>query len=103
MTGSGPDNFWHVRTNDYWIIECKNKKSVKADIISKKDTGQLSNSIGWFQENYEDSSGVPIIIHRANVLAKNAFVNEPFWVIQPNTLGNLKRFCRLLKTSELDA
>ena len=89
VTGTGPDNLWHIRGKEYWIIECKNMVTANRG-ISKSEAGQLSTSIAWFKQNYEDSSCRPIFIHKAMVLEKDAFITDPVWVIQPEKLENLK-------------
>ena len=90
ITGSGPDNLWHIKGKEYWVIECKNM--VIADRgISKGEAGQMNTSIAWFKKYYEGSLGNPIFIHKADVLESDAFGTEPFWVLQPEKIENLKK------------
>jgi len=88
--GSGPDNLWQLGVKKYWIIECKNMVSAKRDGISKSETGQLSNDIGWFNEHYEGCEGVPIIIHPAKVLKSGAYLPQAFWILGQSSLEELK-------------
>jgi tetratricopeptide (TPR) repeat protein len=89
VTGTGPDNLWHIRGKEYWIIECKNMVTANRG-ISKSEAGQLNTSIAWFKQNYEGLLCVPIFIHKAVVLEKDAFITDPAWVLQPEKLENLK-------------
>lgn len=88
-TGEGPDNLWNIRGKRYWFIECKNRVKSSRSTISKKEAGQLSNSIGWFKEYYGTEDGLPILIHPSKKLASGAFIMVPFWVM---TRDNLKKF-----------
>lgn len=89
-SGRGPDNLWHIEGKKYWVIECKSAVDTERPEISKKETGQLSNSIGWFKEEYQDRDGVPVLIHPSTSLAREAYSTEPFWTLQPISLENLK-------------
>ncbi len=89
-SGSGPDNLWHIRGKTYWLIGCKNMVSASRTRISKSETGQLNNDIGWFKKNYEGCNAVPILIHPAGTLESDAFVTEPSWVISEASLEKLK-------------
>ena len=89
VTGRGPDNIWHIRGKEYWVIECKNMVTSNRG-ISKREVGQLNTSIAWFKKNYEDSLCVPILIHKAMILENDAFTTDPVLVLQPKKLGNLK-------------
>lgn len=87
--GRGPDNLWQLDAKRYWIIECKNMVSAKRTGISKSETGQLSNDIGWFKENYADCEGIPVIIHPAEVLKSDAYLAQPFWLLRESALEEL--------------
>ncbi len=43
----GPDNLWALPNNVFLVIECKNGVAVGGG-ISKKDAGQLGQSVEWF-------------------------------------------------------
>jgi hypothetical protein len=74
----------------YWIIECKNDVKADKKTISKKEAGQLSNSIAWFKENYETEEAIPVMIHPAKQLNSDAFVESAFWVITVEGLKGLR-------------
>jgi len=90
ISGSGPDNLWQLDGKKYWIIECKNMVSAERDGISKSETGQLANDIGWFKEQYGDCEASPIIIHRAIMLKSDAYLAQPFWILKESALEELK-------------
>ena len=90
QTGRGPDNFWQIDNNKYWIIECKNMVSAERTGISKSEIGQLSNDLGWFNEYYEGCEGVPVMIHPAEMLKSDAYPTQPFWVFKAISLEELK-------------
>jgi hypothetical protein len=85
----GPDNLWQISDTNYWIIECKNE--VESDRgISKKEAGQMSNSIGWFNRNYEEWTYIPIMIHPSKRYMDDADSSEQLYSIQPDNLDKLK-------------
>ena len=106
-TGNGPDNLWGISGKNYWIIECKNEVSLDREGISKKEIGQMIDSIGWFRENYEEHNGTPIIIHPSNIVSKGANPTEDIWVIQEESLNNLKKqvimFYNSLRSTSFDS
>jgi hypothetical protein len=63
---------------------------IERGMISKSEMGQMHNSIGWFNEEFEGYHGLPVFIHPTNLLAKEAYINEAFWVISPELLEKLK-------------
>ena len=58
----GPDNLWALPNGSFLVIECKNGVTSGAG-ISKKDAGQLGQSVAWFSGRYPTVTSVPIIIH----------------------------------------
>jgi hypothetical protein len=89
--GVGPDNLWKIEGKGYWIIECKNEVLEKRKEIYKNETEQLLSSIGWFKTVYRGESYQNIMIHPSNILADDAFINEPMYVININELEELKK------------
>ncbi len=87
--GDGPDNFWICGT-EYLIIECKNDVKEDRLKIFKHETGQLNNSIIWFNKNYPGVIGKPIIIHPSKELAKGAHLPDEVKVLVPEKLDLLK-------------
>ena len=62
----GPDNLWCLKENDFLLIECKSEVDEKRKDIAKKETGQLSNSIKWFETNYGLSTVTYVMIINAD-------------------------------------
>lgn len=58
----GPDNLWALPNNSFLVIECKNGVTA-GNGISKKDAGQLGQSVAWFEGRYPASKSIPIIVH----------------------------------------
>lgn len=98
-TGVGPDNLWNITGEKFWVIECKSKVSLHRKEISKKEAGQLSNTIGWFKANYRDSDGEHILIHPANMFAKGAYVAQNIWCLSPKHIDKLKENVKSFFTS----
>ena len=89
----GPDNLWALPNNSFLIIECKNG-ATSGNGISKKDTGQLGQSLAWFSERYPASTPVPIIIHPDHTLGMGASVVPGMRVIASSGLEKLRRNLR---------
>ncbi|HUX98267.1 MAG TPA: DEAD/DEAH box helicase family protein [Candidatus Deferrimicrobium sp.] len=86
----GPDNLWQIVSHNYFVIECKNNVLSQNKYISKDEINQLASSIAWFHSEYPKANGKPVLIHPSTVLDKNAFIDEPFWVIDQKTLVDFK-------------
>jgi len=95
----GPDILWNVKMKEYWIIECKNEVILSRDFISKTEVGQLSNSIGWFKENYSDDLGLPIMIHPSCELNTDAYIQDTIYCINKEGLNILKDRIKQFYTS----
>lgn len=90
VSGKGPDNLWQIQGAMYWVIECKNKVLHERTEITKKEVGQLNNTIGWFKQIYEGERPVPVLIHPADLLAYDAFPAQTSFVIGEKRLNELK-------------
>ncbi len=90
----GPDNLWNVYADNYWIIECKSGVYGTREFISKRETGQMHNSIHWFKETYEEYTGQPVFIHPATLFATDAHLADASWVINKELLESLKKNTR---------
>src|SRR5207249_4050572 len=88
--GVGPDNLWQMNDKTYLILSCKNEVDPKRKFISKTEGGQMANHIGWFKTNYPGSASINAFVHPANVWAKDAFITEPCWVLDFQSLEKLK-------------
>ncbi len=85
----GPDNLWALPNGAFMIIECKN--GVTSDNgISKKDAGQLGQSVAWFQTKYLEAKATPVIIHPKNTLGVAASLVTDMMVINIEKLEKLR-------------
>ena len=89
----GPDNLWALPNGLFLVIECKNGVT-SCNGISKKDAGQLGQSVAWFSGRYPTSPSVPIIIHRDKTLGQGASVVVGMRVIAPTHLEKLRNNLR---------
>lgn len=48
----GPDNLWCVRSNEFFLFECKSEIKESRDCLNKTEVGQFNNHCGWFEEQY---------------------------------------------------
>ena len=65
----GPDNLWAMPSGSFLVIECKNGVTAESG-ISRRDAGQLGQSVAWFGERYPGSISVPILIHKERTLGQ---------------------------------
>lgn len=89
----GPDNLWALPGGSFLVIECKNGITSHKG-ISKKDAGQLGQSIGWFAERYPASSVIPVIIHPDRELGQGASLVSEMRVIDSAGLEKLRKNLR---------
>lgn len=89
----GPDNLWALPGGKFVIIECKNGVTSGTG-ISKKDAGQLGQSVEWFKERYLASPYTPVIIHPERKLGDGASVVDGMRVIDPSCLEKLRKNLR---------
>ncbi|WP_426709568.1 DEAD/DEAH box helicase [Cetobacterium sp. SF1] len=75
----GPDNLWYLGDNNYIMFECKSQVKSERECIKKTEAGQMSSHIGWFNEQYPNSSIMGILVIPTNKLANDA-----------NFVGNIK-------------
>lgn len=99
--GEGPDNLWALPNGSFLVIECKNGVTSENG-ISKKDAGQLGQSIAWFGVRYPASSAVPIIIHPERTLGPGASLVAGMRVIDPAGLAKLRKNLRALAGQLID-
>ena len=85
----GPDNLWALPNGTFLIIECKNC-TTSDNGISKKDAGQLGQSVAWFKARYPASAHVPIIIHPNRNLCHGASLINNMKVIDTKCLEKLR-------------
>ena len=85
----GPDNLWALPNGAFLVIECKNG-ATSGNGISKRDAGQLGQSLAWFTRRYPASVSVPIIIHRDSTLGPGASSIPDMRVITSSHLSKLR-------------
>lgn len=85
----GPDNLWALPNGSFLVIECKSGVNSVGG-ISKKDAGQLGQSMAWFDARYPASPSVPIMVHPERDLGKGASVVARMRIIDPERLKKLR-------------
>ncbi len=98
----GPDNLWALSNGSFLVIECKNGVASTSGGISKRDAGQLGQSMAWFRARYPASTGVPVIVHRDATLGQGASVLEGMRVIAETHLAKLRKNVRELAQQLVD-
>ena len=102
----GPDNLWALPNGTFLVIECKNGVT-SDDGISKKDAGQLGQSIEWFGKRYLASTVLPIMIHPERKLGQGASGVSGMRLIIPKGLeklrGNLREFAKQLTHPDISS
>lgn len=100
LYGEGPDNLWCLEGEKYVVIECKNGVQ-ESNTISKRDAGQLGQSVEWFKAKYPTSESVPLIIHPTKKLGKGATAVTGMRILLPEDLrklsDNLVKFSHSLR------
>lgn len=102
----GPDNLWAMPNGSFLVIECKNGVTAESG-ISKKDAGQLGQSIDWFRGRYPVSPAMPVMIHPERVLGQGASLVMGMRVIDLAGLeklrNNLRAFAKQLVDPDVSA
>lgn len=87
--GSGPDNLWAALGQIYYVIECKN--GAVSEHVAKSDANQLSGSINWFYERYDEKmTATPIMIHPSRVFMKGSTPPPGARIIDQACLATLR-------------
>ena len=87
----GPDNLWFIGQNQYIMYECKNEVNKEREFIFKSETGQMNNSIAWFNKNYSNSDVKNIMIIDTKKVTPAGGFNQPVSVIKNKNLNKFKR------------
>lgn len=102
---AGPDNLWALEDGHYLLIECKSEVDLKRPEIYKTESGQMNNSLAWFEKNYPGAKSSNIIVIPTNQLGKGAGFNREVKSLRPRELGALvkavKAFFRQFNSLEL--
>lgn len=89
-SGKGSDNLWALGNDKYLVIECKNNAA--AHTISKDYCNQLGGSSRWFETQYgKEYECTPVMIHKTNLVDKQATPPGNMRVITPESLDYLKK------------
>ena len=97
----GPDNLWALPNGAFLIIECKNG-TTSGEGISKRDAGQLGQSVAWFGRRYPASASIPIIIHKDHTLGHGASDIVGMRVTTSSHLNKLRTNVRALAQQLMD-
>ena len=97
----GPDNLWALPNGTFLVIECKNSVTSGSG-ISKKDAGQLGQSIAWFLGRYPASVSIPIIIHPEYTLGQAASIVDGMRVVDEAGLDKLRENLRNFSNQLID-
>jgi hypothetical protein len=92
--GKGPDNLWLVEDNKYLVFECKNEVNLSRAEINKAETGQMNNSIAWFEREYGRCSAIFFQIIPTKTISKSAGYNRDVQIIRENNLKKLNKNIR---------
>ncbi len=83
----GPDVLWQVTNDKYFVIECKDEVDITRGVIWKdNEASQLGHSMEWFNQKYENSEAIPVLIHPATKCAHNAYCPEGSRIIDVEML-----------------
>ena len=92
----GPDNLWCTGKSEFMMFECKNEvKETRKEII-KRETGQMNNSAGWFENQYPGADVKRIMIIPTRNVSANAAFNVEVDVMRKGKLKKLKENVRSL-------
>ncbi len=87
--GAGPDILWCLGARGFWVIEAKS--GAKTSVIHKRDANQLAGSIHWFRDRYDaDATGVPVMVHPARQLARDATGTPGMRVLDASGLERIR-------------
>ena len=86
QNGIGPDNFWAIGHDRYWVVEAKSEAT--AAQVSRDYLEQLSHSMDWFEADYPEPrhAAVPVMIHPSR---------QPMWDAVPRQGARVMTFARL--------
>jgi hypothetical protein len=85
----GPDNLWLIEDNNYLVFECKNEVDLIRAEINKDETGQMNNSIAWFEREYGKREVTFIQIIPAKKISKAAGYNREVKILRERNLRKL--------------
>jgi len=86
----GPDNLWLIDDDKYLLFECKNEVELSRAEINKNETGQMNNSIAWFEREYHSNNVFYFHIIPTRVISRAAGYNKNVEIITECKLKKLK-------------
>ncbi|MGG5787946.1 DEAD/DEAH box helicase family protein [Bacillus pretiosus] len=92
--GLGCDILWNIYDDEFLVIEAKNEVKLSRETIYKLESEQISNSINWFNQEYTQKIGIPLLIHPSNKLHREAFTPENTHVLNEYNLNIFKNNIR---------
>lgn len=96
--GRGPDVLWQLRDLNYWVIECKSGS--EQERIPKSDMAQLTHSIDWFENEFDDSAtATPVLVHPSRVLDSKASARTGTRILTFEKLSALRDAVRTFANS----
>lgn len=90
----GPDCIWDLLDDSYLVIEAKNEVLTTRKEILKSETEQISEAMNWFNYEYSNKKGLPLIIHPALTLHSEAFGPENLKILNEEQLEKFKSTVR---------
>lgn len=87
----GPDNLWLVEDNKYLVFECKSEVDLSRAEINKTETGQMNNSISWFEREYSHGNAIFFQIIPTKTISRAAGYNRDVQIIRENNLKKLNK------------
>jgi replicative superfamily II helicase len=105
--GAGPDNLWALEDGHYLLIECKNEVELRRQVIYKTETGQMNNSLAWFEKNYPGAKSTNWMIIPTSKLGNGAGFNRQVQVVRAKELKAIlkatRAFFRSFQRLEFDS
>lgn len=87
----GPDNLWAVNDNLYFVIESKSEVQQSRDKIYKTETGQMNNSIAWFENHYPNSKFQALLVIPTLYTDKAGGFNADVKIVRQGSLRKLSK------------
>jgi hypothetical protein len=85
----GPDDLWAFGGQSYAVIECKS--AAVTTFIRKTDLDQLSGSLSWFRDEYEQpATALAVMIHPSNKPHRSGAAPFGCRIITAETLPRLR-------------
>lgn len=91
---AGPDVLWSVSDTEYILYEAKNGVLELRDEIHKHETGQMANHLHWFERNYPNANGTPIMVIPTNQFTKAGGLREDVRIMSKPELAKLRQNVR---------